>query len=307
MDTAQSTQKHILITGASGFLGKLLTNNLLGLGYQVSHLSRQAGNNPQVKSFVWDVEKGEIDEKCIDSVNIIIHLAGAGVADKKWTAKRKKEIIDSRTKSIQLIYQLLKNKLHTVDTIISASGVGYYGACGDAALTEENPKGLDFLAECCVAWEVAVDEGSKLGLRILKFRTGVVLDKNNGALAKIALLIKWGLGAALGNGKQWVPWIHWQDAIAMYVYGVEHTELNGVYNMVSPHSVTNKQLTQQIAHQLNKPLWLPNVPALLLKLLLGEMSTIVLGSARASADKIIQAGYTIKYPELAEALKEIYG
>jgi uncharacterized protein (TIGR01777 family) len=256
---------------------------------------------------LWDIEKGVIDEQCINGVDIIVHLAGASIADKPWTDERKKLIIQSRTKSIKLIYQLLKNETHGVKKIISASGIGYYGDKGEEVLTEHDPPAHDFLGTCCLEWEEAVDEGKALGLSILKFRTGVVLTKDGGALPQLAKLIKFGSGSPLGSGKQWVPWIHWQDVIDMYIHGIKNEDVTGVYNMVAPNPVTNKQMTQAIAKQLHKPLWLPNVPGFALKLFMGEMSTVVLSSTRASSKKIEKAGFTFMYPELTSALREIYG
>ena len=162
------------------------------------------------------------------------------------------------------------------------------------------------MPQCCIDWENAVDEGEALGLRIVKFRTGVVLDKN-GPLAKMALPVKLYVGSPLGNGKQWVPWIHWRDVVDMYLRAIEEENFTGVYNMVAPNPVTNKQLTKAVASALHKPLWLPNVPAFLLKLLLGEMATIVLGSTKVSAKKIEAAGFRFKYPVIEAALSEIYG
>ena len=299
-------QKSILLTGGTGLIGRNLTKQLLANGYQASHLSRSPGKNPQVKTFLWDVDKGRIDDSCINGVDIIIHLAGAGVADKRWTDERKKEIIGSRTKSIGLIYHLLHTKKHKVSSIISASAIGYYGDCGDELLTENSPPNNDFMAQCCVDWEVAVDEGRDLNLRVLKFRTGVVLD-NGGALKQMALPVKLCIGSPLGNGKQWIPWIHWHDVVDMYMLGIEKEGLTGVYNMVAPNPVTNEQLTQTIAKQLHKPLWAPKIPTFLLKLLMGEMSTIALSSTKVSAQKIEDAGFKFKYPDISSALKEIYG
>jgi len=173
-------------------------------------------------------------------------------------------------------------------------------------MTEDSPPSNDFMAKCCIAWENAVDEGVALGLRIVKFRTGVVLD-NGGALAKMAMPVKLYAGSPLGSGKQWIPWIHSQDVVDMYIYAIENENFAGVYNMVAPNPVTNEQLTQAIAKQLHKPLWLPNVPTFFLKFLLGEMSTIVLGSTKVSAQKIEDAGFKFKYPVIKEALAEIYG
>jgi uncharacterized protein (TIGR01777 family) len=299
--------KNILITGGSGLLGRQLTKALLSKGYTVSHLSRKAGNNPNVKTYVWDIDKGIIDERCIDGVDTIVHLAGTGIADKRWTDARKKELIDSRTKSIGLIYDLLKKKQHQVTAVVSASGIGYYSNRGNQLMTENDTPANDFIAHCCVLWEAAVDEGEKLGLRVVKFRTGVVLDQDGGALPTLAKPVKLYVGSPLGNGQQWVPWIHWLDVVNMYLHGIENAGLKGVFNMVAPNPVSNQQLTQAVAKQLRKPLWAPNVPAFVLKLLLGEMSSIVLGSTKVSAQKIQDAGFKFTYTELPAALKEIYG
>lgn len=300
--------KNILITGGSGLLGRELTKELLALGYNVSHLSRSHGKDPHVKTFLWNVNKGQIDPHCIDGVDTIIHLAGAGIADKRWTNERKHEIINSRTKSIGLIYGLMKEKAHKVHLVISASGINYYGSDrGYELLTEDTQPSADFISDCCIQWEKAVDEGEQFGLRILKFRTGVVLTTEGGALPQLAMPVKWVVGSPLGTGKQWVPWIHHQDAIDTYLWGLENEQLTGVYNMIAPLPVTNKELTISVAKQLRRPLWAPNVPAFLIKLLFGEMASLVLGSTKASAQKIENAGFNFKYPDIASALKEIYG
>jgi uncharacterized protein (TIGR01777 family) len=297
----------ILITGGSGLLGKALTNALLSKGYTVSHLSRSPGTNKQVKTFLWDVEKGQIDEHCLDGIDTVIHLAGAGIADKRWTNDRKQLLIESRTKSIGLIYELIKKTHNRVKSVISASATGYYSNRGDELLTEDSPPSHDFLGICCVEWEKAVDKGEKLGLRILKYRTGVVLTEYGGALPQLALPVRFGIGSPIGSGKQWVPWIHHHDVVAMYIEGIENHALKGVFNMVAPRPVTNSQLSKAVAKQLDRPFWAPNVPAFLIKLLFGEMATVVLGSTRVSAQKIENTGFKFKYPDIAPALKEIYG
>jgi uncharacterized protein len=301
----KSPEQHILLTGGSGAIGGHLTNRLLEKGYRVSHLSRSPGKDPRVQIFLWDVAKGEIDAKCIDGVDTIVHLAGAGIAEKRWTEKRKKELIESRAKSIGLIYTLLREKTHPVKSVISASAIGYYSDRGDELMTEDSAPSNDFLAKCCMEWELAVDKGKELGLRVAKLRTGVVLAKV-GALAAMDKPIKLGLGSPVGSGKQWVPWIHWRDVVGIYMLAVENSALQGVYNMVAPNPVTNKQLTRAIAKLFHKPLWLPNVPAWALKLALGEMSTLVLGGTKVSAQKIQDAGYVFKFPKLEGALKNIY-
>ena len=300
-------QKHILLTGGTGLIGTQLTKALLAKGYQVSHLDRKPGKNPQVKTYLLDVTKGEIDATCINGVDTIIHLAGAGIVGKRWTDERKKEIINSRTQSIGLIYDLLKKKNHLVKSVISASATGYYGDRADELLTEESAPGNDFLAEVCIKWEQAADAGLDTGLRVVKLRTGVVLDKNGGALPQLANPIKWGIGSPMGSGKQWMPWIHWKDVVKLYLYAIENSALKGVYNMTGPNPVTNQELTKAVAKQLRKPLWAPNVPEFVLKLILGEMRAVVMESDRTSAQKIEDAGFKFDFPELQDALKDIYG
>lgn len=299
--------KKVLITGGSGTVGKHLSNLLLQKGYQVAHLSRSARKDAQIETFVWDVDKAIIDENCINGVDIIVHLAGAGIADGRWTEERKKAIVDSRTKSIELIYRLLKQKTHQVKTVVSASASGYYSDRGNQLLSETAPPHTDFLGQCCIEWETAVDEAKKLGLRVVKFRTGVILDKDSGALPKMAAPVKLGFGAPLGTGNQWISWIHIDDVIDMYLKGIENEDWNGAYNMSTPYPITNKSLTQAIAKQFKKPLWLPNVPSFVLKLIFGEMSAVVLGSTKMDTKKVEDSGFRFKFPEIKGALQQIYG
>ncbi|WP_026897826.1 TIGR01777 family oxidoreductase [Daejeonella oryzae] len=301
--------KTILLTGGTGLIGKPLSRFLLQQGHRLHHLSRnpEPHGNPRIKVFKWDVYNKQIDETCIDGVDIIIHLAGEGIAEKRWTANRKKKIIESRTESIRLIYNLLKQKQnHQVKTVISASAIGFYGDRDDELLNEDSSAGNDFLAHSCIDWENAVDEGSDLGLRIVKFRTGVVLAAEGGALPEMDKPVKAGFGAGLGDGKQWVSWIHHSDALRLYGFAVENENLEGVYNMVAPNPVTNNHLMLSIASALNKKIRIPNVPAFALKLLMGEMSVIVLGSAKVSSKKIESAGFQFNFNTVEAALKDIY-
>ncbi len=299
--------KKVLITGGSGTVGEHLSKLLLKKGYRVANLSRSSKIDAHVETFVWDIDKGLIDENCIKDVSIIIHLVGAGIADSNWTNERKKVIIDSRTKSIQLIYNLLKIKKHKVETVVSASASGFYSDRGNDLMSEDNQPNSDFMALCCIAWENAVDEGNALGLRVVKFRTGVILDKDSGALPKISAPVKYGFGAPLGSGKQWISWIHIDDVVAMYLKGIEDDKLRGAYNMSTPYPLTNYSLTNAIAKQFNKPLWLPNVPSFVLKMIFGEMSIVVLGSTKMDTKKIEETNFRFKFPEIKAALKNIYG
>lgn len=301
--------KTILITGGSGLIGRTLTRQLLQTGYTIHHLSRsdEAHGNPKIKVFKWNVNSGEIDDRCIENVDTVIHLAGEGIAEKRWTKFRKTQIIESRTKSINLVYDLLRRtENHQVKSVISASAVGYYGNRGDDLVNEDSAPSDDFLSQSCLLWEKAVSEGQTLGLRVVKMRIGIILSEHGGALAEIAKPIKAGFGSALGSGNQWVSWIHIKDAARMFVYVLENENLQGVFNVVAPEPVTNYQLTKEVAEVLHKKLWAPKVPAFVLKLILGEMSDVVLISTKVSSEKIQQAGFSFDYPLLNQALKNIY-
>lgn len=298
--------KHILITGGNGLIGKHLTQALLGQGHKVSHLSRSAANISKVKTYLWNIAGQQIDRQCIKGVDTIIHLAGAGITDERWTNLRKQELITSRIDSIRLIYKLLKETKHEVRSVISASGIVYYGNRGEELLTEESAPAHNFLGDCCAMWEAAVDEGKQLGLRTVKFRTGVLLTAEGGALPEMAKPISSGFGAPIGNGQQWVSWIHLQDVIGQYLMAVNSDSLEGVFNQTAPEPVNNRVMTQAIAGQLKKSLWIPFIPAFVLKLLMGEMSQLVLDSTKVSSQAIVKHGYTFQFPTIGNALKEIY-
>lgn len=297
--------KKILITGATGLVGTKLKNQLLKKGYEVNTLSRKENGEPN--NFVWDVYKGTIDDRCIDGVDAIIHLVGEPVADKKWTAERKKQIIDSRVKSTELLYKTIKLKPnHQIKSFVSASAVGFYGDCGDEILTEESANGYGFLAECCKLWEDAVDQGKKLSLRIVKLRTGIVFSTDGGALPQLDKSVKLFVGSALGTGKQWTPWLHINDMVQMYIYAVENLKTEGCYNACAPFPVTNEALTKAIAKHLHRPFWPIKVPKKAIELLMGERAEAVLMSNNTSAQKILDAGFAFKFTHLDDALTDLY-
>jgi uncharacterized protein (TIGR01777 family) len=296
--------KKILITGASGLIGKRLTELLLQKGYQVSHLGRFRKEGP-VKSYVWDVEKGEFDREALTGADTIIHLAGAGVADKRWNERRKKEILESRTKSSTLLYTMLKLGNHTVTTVVSASAIGYYGFCLDERIfTEDSNPGVDYLAQVTKQWEGSVDKISSLGIRVTKLRIGIVLSEKGGALAEMAKPIRLGVGAALGTGRQYLSWIHIDDLCAMFIKGVDDKTMHGAYNAVCDW-VTNKELTKAIARVLKRPLLLPSVPGFVMRILVGEMAMIVVNGSKVSSEKIRKTGFTFHYQDLSEALRDL--
>lgn len=298
-------EKQVLITGATGMIGRTLVPALIQRGYKVSMLSRRARPLPNTRVFLWNVEDQTIDTNCFEGVTAIIHLAGENIAGKRWSDKRKKQIVDSRVNSTRLLYKGLASANHHVSTIIAASAVGFYGDRGDELLTESNTEGEGFLATCCAQWEASIEEGTAQNLRIVKLRTGFILDEKKGGLPLMALPTKLYAGAPLGTGQQWVPWIHLQDMVNMYIHALENP-INGIYNAAAPTPVTNKALTQAIATALDRPVWPLSVPAPLLKTILGEMSVVALSSTKTSAQKILDTGFTFKYNLLEDALADIY-
>jgi uncharacterized protein (TIGR01777 family) len=299
--------QHILLTGATGMLGKELIKSLLETGYKVSILSRKSVSIPDVKVFLWDVDKREIDKHCMEGVDTIIHLAGENIAKEKWTEERKKVIIDSRVGSAGLLFDTLSAGVNQVKNFISAAAVGYYGNRGDEILTEESPAGNDFMAECCIQWELAADRFKKLDLRVVKIRTGVVLSKDDGALPQMSVPIKSFVGAPLGTGKQWVPWIHHGDMTQIYLHALKDDSMQGTYNACAPFPVTNKTFTKALAKELHRPVWPFSVPELVMKTILGEMSAVVLNSTNTSAQKLLSTGFIFSYTQLEDALSNIYG
>ncbi|WAC11376.1 TIGR01777 family oxidoreductase [Dyadobacter pollutisoli] len=299
--------KKVLITGGTGLIGKRLTEILLKKGYNIAYLSRKKKSIPSVQVFEWDVSKGYIEEGALDNVHFLIHLAGAGVADKRWTEERKKVIISSRTDSIQLISEKLKEKGIFPAAFVSASGSSYYGEdTGDVRHTEASPPGNDFLSKVTVLWEKAADSVGALGVRTVKLRTGIVLSKDGGALERMAQPARFGFGAPLGSGKQWMSWIHLDDLCNMYIAGLENDNWHGAYNATTGVA-TNEELTKAICRALDKPQWLPNVPAFALRIAFGEMANIVLGSSYLINKRVSEeTDFIYKFPDLEAALKEIF-
>lgn len=301
-----SQKKNILVTGASGLIGPRLIKSLQEKGHQVSVLSRSPTKLKGVKAFKWDIENQTIDKSAFNGIDTIIHLAGAGIADKRWTRRRKQLIIDSRVLSTRLLYNTISETNSEIKTIISASAVGYYGDRGDEILTETSKNGTGFLAQCCNQWENAVDDGIKYGIRVVKLRIGLVLSKQGGALSELEKPVSLFLGAPLGSGKQWMPWIHLTDLLAIIDLAIENPEFKGAYNACAPMPVTNQEFTKLLAKKLFRPVWPINIPEIVLKTLLGEMSAVVLISNRTLPQKLLDMGFRFRYPGLDDALSEIY-
>jgi uncharacterized protein (TIGR01777 family) len=286
----------ILITGGTGFIGQELQAYLHALGHQTRILSRKDG---------WDIAKGYLAEDAFENIDAIVHLAGAGIADKRWSEARKRELIHSRVASTALLAEALKTRKHQVRTFVSASAIGYYGAdSGEVLCKEDTPAGHDFLSTCTVAWEQAVDEVPVY--RVVKLRIGLVLGAHGGIFPVLARPIRWFAGVILGRGTQGQSWIHIQDLVKMFACVLTDESAKGVYNAVAPEPVTHAEMTKQIAAVYHRPVWWPKVPAWALRLVLGEMAALVTGGNFVSSEKIQkELHFSFTYTRLKDALTQI--
>ncbi len=297
----------VLISGGSGLVGRAISKELIQRKHEVAILSRSRhSKNPQIKSYAWDPKNRSIDLEAFENTEVIINLAGANIAQ-RWTPQAKNEILRSRLDATRLLAEKLAEEQHQVHTFISASAVGYYPNSLTRLFTEEDAPGNNFLSTVCQKWEQEAMQVEKLGIRTIRMRIGIVLDADEGALAKMAQPIKFALGAPLGSGKQWMPWIHREDLARMFAFVLEQKQIQSdVFNAVGSGSATNAQLNQALAKALGKPTFLPPVPAPILKLLLGEMAETVLASNKVSAEKITNLGFSHRFKELEAALNALY-
>ena len=296
----------ILITGGSGLLGSSLTQKLLSENIEVVHLTREKNSKNDVKNYLWNWGKNEIDERCFNGITHIIHLAGAGIAEKAWTQKRKNTIVKSRVFTARLLHSKIESLNIDLKAFISASAVGFYGAqVSEKEFNESDVSFEDFMGNCCKQWENAADLFVPIS-RVVKLRLGVILDKDFGALPRIARMIKNRIGSPLGTGSQYMPWIHIDDAVEIFYNAIRNNEYSGVYNAVSTENITNSILTKSVGRVLNRKIWLPNVPSFILRFLYGEMSDTILKGVKVSNKKIKNLGFKFKYNKIDEALKYIY-
>ncbi|MBF4518795.1 TIGR01777 family protein [Flavobacterium sp. ANB] len=296
--------KNVLLTGGSGFVGKHLTEVLIAGGFSVSVLSRSdRKNTPLITYYKWDIKSDFIEEEAVLKADYIIHLAGEGIVESRWTEKRKKAILESRTKPIELIYSVLKNNNKILDAFVSSSAVGIYGATTSQEICSENTAPAnDFLGMTCQKWESTVDTINSLGIRTVKIRTGIVLGKDEGFLKKITPGFKAGFGAVIGSGKQYIPWIHIEDLCHIYAKALTDLEMNGAYNAAVTDNTTNAKLSRILAHLYGYKIWVPKIPAFVIKLILGEMSIAILEGKRVSSEKIQKAGYEFLFIDIEVAL-----
>ncbi len=308
-------QQTILITGGTGLIGKALTKALLLKGYNVIILTRNAErmeSGEGLQYAEWNIENQTIDINAIKQADYVIHLAGAGVADKRWTAKRKQEIQDSRTKSGSLLVKALQENTNKVKAVICASAIGWYGADRSSQiLTGRNDfeetvlAANDFLGQTCKLWEQSTDPLLQLNKRLVKLRIGIVLSNLGGALKEFKKPLRFGVATILGSGKQIISWIHIDDLVQLFIYALENEKMNGVYNAAAPHPVSNKEFIMAATKARGK-FYIPvYVPSFALKLMLGEMSIEVLKSTTVSSRKVQDAGFFFNYADIETALRHL--
>jgi uncharacterized protein len=289
----------ILIAGGTGLIGRKLETTLSEKGHRVFILSRNPRKENQHK---WNPGQNEIDFPFFDQINVLINLSGEGIADKRWSAKRKKELYDSRIGTNVFLHSLV-GRMPNLKQFISSSGINCYGYTNPEKVYQENdPFGKDYLSQLVKSWEESADLFVPKA-KVAKIRTAVVLDKSGGALQKMSAAIKLGIGSPLGTGKQMMPWIHSEDLVDLFVHVIEH-ELQGAFNAVS-HNHSNKDFMKAIAKTLGKPFFFPNVPSFAMKLLFGEMSSVLLDGLNASNDKIIKSGFNFRFKTLDAALQDL--
>ena len=304
----------VLITGGTGLIGQALTKALLEKDHNVIILTRQAKNKtaltPKLQYAGWDIQKQTIDGTAISKADYIIHLAGAGVADKRWTRQRKQEIADSRVKGGQLLVKALQENAHTIKAVISSSAIGWYGPDpvipNPRPFDEDDPADDSFLGSTCRQWEASIEPVAKSGIRLVIFRTGIVLSREGGALKEFLKPLRFGIAAIPGSGRQIISWIHIEDLVRLYITAIEKEEIKGIYNAVAPNPVSNKEFTIQLANITRGRFFVPvQVPSFILKLILGEMSFEVLKSATVSSGKIHIAGFDFQFQSIEVALKNL--
>ena len=299
--------KKVLISGGTGLVGERLSKMLEEKGYAVAHLSRSERKSNR-KTIVWDVDQMQLDAKEIEAFDGIIHLAGAGIVDKPWSEERKKTIQSSRVDSSRLLKEAISQNAKRPSSFVSASAIGYYGFTSSAHIhNETDPAGNDFLADTCVLWENSVDEIAQLGIPTAKIRIGIVLSKDGGALKAMAQPVLYGLGAPLGTGNQYIQWIHIDDLCRIFIHALENN-LEGAYNAAVPSSkqVNNRTFIHTLGKVLHRPVWLPRVPAFVMKLILGKRALLVLEGSRVSSQKIQESGFDFLFENLEDALKDLY-
>lgn len=298
---------HALVTGATGFIGRSLLARL----ERPVVLSRDAGRAARelerfgVRAVPWEPQRGPPPVESFENVDVVLHLAGDSVAEGRWTVAKKARIRDSRVVGTRNLVAALRGLAVKPRVLISGSAVGYYGDRGDEELNERSPPGNDFLASVCIEWEREAAVAQELGIRVVCLRSGVVLGKGGGALAKMLMPFKMGLGCPLGSGKQYMPWVHIDDLVELMLFAARTESISGPVNGVAPNPVTNREFTKVLGGVLGRPTVMPAVPAFVLRTMVGDMAQMLLGSQRVVPRAALAAGFTFRFPELEPALRDV--
>lgn len=292
----------VLVTGGTGFIGQALCPLLLQQGHQVVLWTRQL--KPQLPKGVQEFVH-QLQELEMDSIDAVINLAGAGIADKRWNEERKKLLVNSRVETTRQLVKWMITQSRPPEVLVSASAVGYYGEQGDRVISEDTPPEPGFTHDLCAAWEAEALQAEEQGIRVCLVRTGVVLDQGGGSLAKMLPAFKLGLGGPLGDGQHWFPWIHREDMARIYLWLLENKQQKGVFNASAPHPVRNKDFTQSLGKALKRPAFMP-MPAPVLKIMFGEMADLLLVSDRMQPQRLEEGGFEFRYPQLGQALERIF-
>lgn len=299
--------KSVLITGGTGLIGRALTASLTEDGHEVIILSRNperaTGFTDGVQVEKWDGRTTVGWVHLVDDVDAVVNLAGENIGAGRWTSLRKRRMLESRLNAGQAVVRAVEAAINKPRVFIQASGIGYYGPCGDEEITEEMPAGQDYLARFAVDWEASTAELEELGIRRVIIRTGVVLSTEGGALPRMLLPFRLFVGGRLGNGRQWLPWIHIADDVRAIRFLIDNDAASGVFNLTAPTPVTNADFSRLLGHTLRRPSFIP-VPSFILRLLFGEMATLLLRGQRAVPQRLMQLGFTFNFPNLDSALQD---
>jgi len=296
----------ILITGGSGLLGKAISGILLDKNHEVAWLSRDGGQYGSIKKYRWDIKTKFIDPAAFSGTGHIIHLAGAGIMDARWSRKYKKEIINSRVKSAELLFNTMVKTGTSLKSFIGTSAVGFYSTeLPEVKAMETDVSGNDFLARVCVAWEEAYGAFQQKNIRTLIFRTGVILSADGGAFPKLKAPLKLGVAPIFGDGRQYFPWIHISDAAQAYVYALFETGISGTFNLAASETPTNREFAEALAKKSGRKVLFPQVPYWLLRMAMGERASTLTTGKNISNRKLMRSGFTLNYPYLANALDEL--
>jgi len=296
----------VAISGASGLIGTALTASLRADGHRVLRLTRGGITGDDVIG--WDPEAGRIDAPALEGIDAIVHLAGEGIGEQRWTDEQKRRIRDSRVRGTAVLAAAVASRERKPNVFVSASAIGYYGNRGDEVLTEQSAPADDFLAEVCVAWEAETRPASEAGVRTVILRNGIVLDAHGGALAKMLLPFKLGIGGRQGSGKQWMSWITLADEVGAIRHTIDQDSVRGPVNMVAPNPVTNAEFARTLGHVLHRPTVLPT-PMLPVKLRFGAelVEALLLGSQRVAPAQLQVTGYEFGSPTLEPGLRQVLG